>query len=162
MGSWVSTLLEHLTALQFNAHTHHFSEMPSKPTYSSAIVDAVRSGGSISRKALTSALSARGLTNNACIKTSLKAAVHTGLIEIKHTLSLGPTALEKMTEEQAAAYNDALNRAEQDRDKKTTAKEETAIRMNAVYARNFQEAMRQPTAMSRGALSLLVTCRDLK
>ena len=137
--------------------------MPPAITYSGEINRALRSGGILSRAALTKHLASHGLKNATRTKAVLKAVLKTGFVRTENSsYILGASALYDMSDEEKAAYEETLCLAKDGRELKATAKVEGRARADAQYALNFKKARREPTGLSRGTMAMLTACKELK
>ena len=113
----------------------------SKLTYPKAIVHVIKAHGLLSRAALSKELSALGLSNEAQIKTALKAQLKAeGIKNDSGSFRLGGSAIAQLKADDAVAYEAALKRAQAERSDKAADKAAGKMRAEKQYAKNIKKA----------------------
>ena len=112
-----------------------------KLTYPKAIVHAIKAHGLLSRAALSKELSALGLSNEAQIKTALKAQLKAeGIQNDSGSYRLGGSAYAQLQGDDAVAYEAALERAQVERSDKAAGKLQGQMRAEKQYVKNIKKA----------------------
>ena len=112
-----------------------------KLTYPKAIVHVIKAHGLLSRAALSKELSALGLSNEAQVKTALKAQLKAeGIQNDSGSFRLGGSAYAQLQGDDAVAYEAVLKRAQAGRSDKAADKLAGQIRAEKQYAKNIKKA----------------------
>ena len=113
----------------------------SKLTYPKAIVHVIKAHGLLSRAALSKELSALGLSNEAQIKTALKAQLTAeGIQNDSGSFRLGGSAYTQLKADDVIAYDAALKRAQVERSDKAAVKLAGQMRAEKQYTKNIKKA----------------------
>ena len=112
-----------------------------KLTYPKAIVHVIKAHGLLSRAALSKELSALGLSNEAQVKTALKAQLKVdGIQNDSGSFRLGGSAYAQLQGDDAVAYEAVLKQAQAGRSDKAADKLAGQMRAEKQYAKNIKKA----------------------
>lgn len=131
-----------VTKEDISVSARHASRPAQPPTsYRSAVVASVCARGLASRASILKDTSGWGFNRSNLLGSALRSALAEGrLVNVNARYRLGSTALNDLDEDAAAAYEDAVQCAEQSMDDQRAAKTASRARAEATYASNLRAA----------------------